>query len=222
MKINYPIKYAAMPIIEQVGWTHGLHELEREYDIVCYIVSKCYLISNLTKYIENGQIVKQYEIVFPYQPSEFSKWQRVTPSYNLINGYCINGNKVDKIFDTYEDALSFATKKNEKLCKNSYMYLPYSEDYASKIQTKKDEFNEKLSKYKLLEEQILFNTQDMEIGKNKELANVIEIANNKGRVLSFNIYEILNAFDRNKFVVYNISKEQYKTLTTLINEEKNK
>ena len=102
MKINYPVKYAAMPIIEQVGWSHGLHELEREYDVVCYIVSKCHLINELVQYKEDGRSVKQYEIVFPYQPCEFNRWKRVTPTYNLIHGYCTNGNKVDKIFDTCE------------------------------------------------------------------------------------------------------------------------
>lgn len=220
MKINYPIKYAAMPIIEQVGWSHGLHELEREYDVVCYIVSKCHLISDLTKYTEDGRCVKQYEVVFPYQPGEFSRWQRVTPSYNLIHGYCTNGNKVDKIFDTYEEALSFVTAKNEELCKKSYIYLPYSENYAEKIQAKKDEFATKLDEYKLLEQQILLHTNDMEIGKSKELTNVIKIANNNGRVLSANIYEILNLFDRDKFVVYSVSPEQYTSLIKLISEEK--
>lgn len=220
MKINYPIKYAAMPIIEQVGWTSGLHELERKYDVVCYIVSKCHLISDSTKYKEDGRSVKQYEVVFPYQQGEFDRWKRVTPTYNLIHGYCTNGNKVDTIFDSYEDALSFVTAKNEELCKKSYIYLPYSENYASKIQAKKDEFNEKLSEYKLLEEQILLHTKDMELGTNKELTNVIKIANNNGRILSSNIYEILNLFDKDKFVVYSISQEQYNQLATLIDEEK--
>lgn len=220
MKINYPIKYAAMPIIEQVGWSHGLHELEREYGIVCYIVSKCYLISDLTKYKEDGRSDKQYEVVFPYPPGEFSRWQRVTPSYNLIHGYCTNGNKIDTIFDTYEDALNFVTAKNEELCKKSYIYLPYSENYAAKIQAKKDEFSEKLAEYKLLEEQILLHTEDMEVGSKKELTNVIKIANNSGKILSCSIYEILNLFDRDKFVVYSISKEQYTNLIKLINKEK--
>lgn len=220
MKINYPIKYAAMPIIEQVGWSHGLHELEREYDVVCYIVSKCHLISNLTKYMEDGRSIKQYEVVFPYQPSEFSRWQRVTPSYNLIHGYCTNGNKVDAIFDSYEEASSFVTTKNEELCKKSYVYLPYSENYAAKIQAKKDVFNEKLIEYKLLEQQILLHTKDMEIGKNKDLTNVIKIANNNGRILSCSIYEVLQLFDNDKFVVYSISQEQYNNLTNLIGEEK--
>jgi len=102
------------------------------------------------------------------------------------------------------------------LCKKSYIYLPYSENYA----VKKDEFNEKLAEYKLLEEQILLHTEDMEIGKSKELTNVIKIANNSGRVLSCSIYEILNLFDRDKFVAYSISAEQYTNLIKLISEEK--
>ena len=220
MKINYPIKYAAMPIIDQVGWSHGLHELEREYDVVCYIVSKCHVISDLTKYTEDGRSVKQYEVVFPYQPGEFSRWQRFTPSYNLIHGYCTNGNKVDKIFDTYEEVLSFVTAKNEELCKKSYIYLPYSENYAEKIQAKKDEFATKLDEYKLLEQEILLHTNDMKIGNGKELTNVIRIMDNNGRVLSCNIYEILNLFDKEKFVVYSVSLEQYSSLIKLISEEK--
>lgn len=34
---------------------------------------------------------------------------KVTPPYNLIHGYCTNGNKVYTIFDSYEYALSFVT-----------------------------------------------------------------------------------------------------------------
>jgi len=219
MKINYPIKYAAMPIIEQVGWSHGLHELEREYDVVCYIVSKCYLISDLTKYTEDGRNVKQFEVVFPYQPGEFSRWKRVVPTYNAC-GYPIDSNKVDVIFDSYEEALKYATEKNEKLCEKSWIYLRCTKDIMEKIQEKKDEFNTKLDEYKLLEQQILLHTKDMEIGSNKRLSNVIKIINDSGRVLSANIYEILNLFDREKFVVYSVSPEQYASLIKLISEEK--
>ncbi len=204
MKINYPIKYAAMPIIKQVGWSYGLNELERVCDIVYYIVSKCYLISDSTKYTENGRSIKQYEVVFPYQPGEFNRWQRVIPTYNLIHGYCTNGNKVAAVFDKYEEALNFVTAKNEELCKKNYIDLPSSE----------------LNKYKLLEQQILLYTKDLEIGENKELANIIKITNNNGRVLSCSIYEALQLFDKDKFVVYSISQEQYNNLIKLISEEK--
>ena len=216
MKINYPIKYAAMPIIEQVGWSHGLHELEREYDVVCYIVSKCYLISDLTKYEENGNVIREYEVVFPYQSAEFSRWQRVTPEYNLIHGYSTNSNKVDAVFDSYKEALNDVTDKNEKLSEKSWVYLPYSKDIMEKIQEKKDQFDAKLAEYKKLEEQILVNTSDMIIGKNRKLNNVVRYSNNEAKVLSCSIYGILQIFDNDKFVVYSISEEQYNNLTRLI------
>ena len=61
MKNNYPIKYAAMPIIEQTGWYPGLHELEREYGIVCYIVSKCYVVGREEKYNRYGNTICEYK-----------------------------------------------------------------------------------------------------------------------------------------------------------------
>ena len=220
MKVNYPIKYATMPIIEQVGWVPGFHEMERDYDVVCYIVSKCYLISDLTKYKENGAAIREYEVVFPYQPSEFSRWKRVTPEYNLIHGHSTNSNKVDKVFDSYEEALIYATEKNEKLCEKTWVYLPCSKDIMEKIQEKKDEFDAKLSEYKVLEEQILLNTSDMIIGKNRKLNNVVRYSNNEAKVLQCSIYGILQLFDNEKFVVYSISDEQYNNLTKLISEGK--
>ena len=220
MKINYPIKYVVMPIIEQVGWYPGLHEMERDYDVVCYIVSKCYLIGDLTKYKENGSVIREYEVVFPYQLGDFGRWKRVKPSYN-IHGYLTNSNKVDKVFNSYEEALEVATDKNEKLCEKSWVYLPCSKDIMEKIQEKKDEFDVKLAEYKVLEEQILVNTNDMLIGENKKLNNVIRYSNNDMKVLSCSIYEVLQLFDNKKFVVYNVSLEQYNNLIKLIGEGKN-
>ena len=221
MKINYPVKYAAMPIIEQVGWSHGLHELEREYGVVCYIVSKCYLIGDLTRYKENGNVVKEYEVVFPYQPGEFDRWKRFNPSYNIY-GQSTNSNKVDKVFDSYEEALNDATDKNEKLCEKTWVYLPCSKDIMDKIQEKKDEFDAKLAEHNLLEKQILINTVDMVIGEPKKLDNVLRYSNNEAKVLSCSIYEILQLFDNEKFVVYTISPEQYNNLTKLILDGKGK
>lgn len=111
MKINYPVKYTAMPIIEQVGWNNGLNELERNYDVVCYIVSKCYLLSDLTRYKEDGQSVREYEVVFPYQLGDYNNWKRTIPLFNLYSGNSINSNRVNFVFDSYEEALKYATKK---------------------------------------------------------------------------------------------------------------
>ena len=217
MKINYPIKYAAMPIIEQVGWSNGFHEQERKYDIVCYIVSKCYLISDLTKYNEDGSSLKEYEVVFPYQLINDSKWQRCIPTFNLINANCTNSNKVDMLFDSYEEALNYVSFKNEKLCESTWINIPYSKDMLEKIHSKRDEFYEKLTRFRVLEEQIQLNTEDMQIGKNKKLNNVIEFENNSGRILPCSIYEILSLYEKERFVVCTISYEQYDKLKSIIN-----
>ena len=218
MKYNYPVKYTAMPIIEQVDWSHGLHKLEKNYDVVCYIVSKCYLISDRTKYKENGKNEKEYEVVFPYQNGQYhhNDWERVTPSFN--NG-CINSNLVEKVFDTYDDALEFATHKNKKLCEKTWSYLPYTEDLNKQISEKIKEFDDRLSRYKLLEQQILSNTPSLEPSRVKELDKLI--INNKGKikVLFSNLYEYLNYSTYSKFIVYSISQEQYNKLLTLINNQ---
>lgn len=220
MKINYPVRFAAMPIVESVGWTCGLNELERKYDVVCYIVSKCYLISDLRKYTEDGREVREYEGVFPYQVTEFNKWKRILPSYNLIHGYCTNSNKIDMVFNSYDDALDYVNMKNKELFADSYNFLSFSDDFISQVQKNKDEFNKKLFNYKLLEKEILFYTQDMDICKKNELDNVIKIENNEVRVLSTNIYNVLELYDSDKFVIYTVSKEQLNKLVTLVGEDK--
>jgi hypothetical protein len=218
MKINYPVKYAAMPIIEQVGFSHGVNELKRKYDIVCYIVSKCYLLNNSTKYKEDGHGYKEYEVVFPYQIGEFKNWNRTIPNFNLINGICINSNIVDFVSNSYEEVLQYTEIKNEELCRKSCITLPYTNDIAKKFQEKKDEFYNRLSKYKMLEQQILLNTDDLEIEKRKDLNRVLRFKNNKLNILSCNLYEVIQLYDDTKFVVYTLTQEQYDKLLKLTSE----
>jgi len=112
------------------------------------------------------------------QQTEFYKWERVIPTYNVRSGNCTNSYKVDTIFNSYEDALNYTNQKNEKLCTKSWVYLPYQDGYAQKIQEKKAEFNTKLSKYKVLQQQILSQTNDLVVGQTKKLNNVIKMKNN--------------------------------------------
>ncbi len=219
MKYNYPVKYAAMPIIEQVGWSQGLNELERNYDVICYIVSKCYLLSDKTKYKENGKKEKEYEVVFPYQKREYHSWNRVIPSFNVFNHTCMNSNVIEKVFDNYEEALEVATQKNKKLCEKTWIYLPYTEDLANKISKKREEFNDRLSRYKMLEQQILINTSDLEQSNIKELNKLIINNKDEMKILSSSLYEYLKCSSYSKFIVYSISPEQYDKLKVLINNQ---
>ncbi len=210
MKYNYPVKYAVMPIIEQVGWSHGLNELEREYDAVCYIVSKCYLLGDKTKYKENGKTEKEYQVVFPYQKGiNYNwEWERINPTIN-------NSTNVEKVFDNYDEALEFATQKNEELCNKACRYLSHT-----KVSEKIQNFNDKLSEYKMLEQQILLNTSNLEISNIKELNNlIIYDKKDKIKTISCNLYEYLNCPISLKFIVYSISQEKYNEILKLVNNQ---
>ena len=61
-------------------------------------------------YKENGRISMQYEIVFPYQLKDYSRYERVIPPYNIY-GSCSNSSKVDAIFES--DEKNFSKKKEE-------------------------------------------------------------------------------------------------------------
>ena len=63
MKNNYPIKYTIMPILECKNCQYDYDEqLKIEYQTICYIVSKCYLISEKIRYKENGLQSQEYEV----------------------------------------------------------------------------------------------------------------------------------------------------------------
>ena len=116
MKNNYPIKYALIPMIEQVGWVSGLNELEREYDVVCYIVSKCYLIDEVKKYHLDGSYDISYNVVCPYQRYDsFDTYNIEEPSFNYNSGYCTNSTKVNEIFNSIEEARNAVNADKEVL-----------------------------------------------------------------------------------------------------------
>lgn len=159
MKVNYPIKYTAMPIIEQVGWNHGLNELERAYGIVYYIVSKSYLLEERKRYDREGKEKKEYEVCFPFQHAEYDKYEREIPTYNLLSNNCTNSSIVGEIFETPEDARIYVDKLNEKLLEKAISELSYmplaNEEQLKRFLLKKEEieneFVEREAKYKLLE-----------------------------------------------------------------------
>jgi len=131
MKNNYPIKYALMPIYDQVGWGHGLNELEREFEVVAYAVSKCYVLSEVKKYLVNGCFTYEYEVVFPYERDRDLNWNRVEPNFNLLNNNCINSKCVCNVFDCYEEAFRVAEKLNFEKMAKAMSYIPYTDDYEN-------------------------------------------------------------------------------------------
>lgn len=171
---NYLIKYAIMPMYEQVGWAHGLHELEREYDIVAYIVAKCYVISKKETYKDKTSIM--YEVVFATQECEenYRKvYKRVKPKFNIYN-QCINSIFTECIFDNFDDALLICNNQNEKILKKRLMMIILSN--KDKLETTREQYNDTINRYKILEQQIKEDTIDLEISKDYDfkISEIIE------------------------------------------------
>ena len=80
------------------------HEFDREYETVCYIVSKCYLVNKNEKYTSKGNVETCFSVVCPYKRDMYDTWVRCVPTYNLLSGLCTNSFYVEEIFDTYEEA----------------------------------------------------------------------------------------------------------------------
>lgn len=222
MKCNYLIKYAAMPIIEQVESCCGSNVVGYDRNVACYIVSKCYLLSESTVYFEDGNISKNYVVVFPYQLNSQCIFERNTPQFNL-NNVCINSKTVNSVFDSYEEALKYTEEVNNQLWAEACSRLTIDnnnvEQFKEQIYKEKQDFYAKIANYKLLEKQILSETNDLVLNKNNKLDKLIRLNGNKFEILHLNLYDALNFFDFEKFIVYSVTKEIYDKLIHLTQKQ---
>lgn len=200
VKNNYPIKYAVMPIIEQVSWVPGLHELERNYDKVGYIVSKCYVLNETKTYNQNGTFKISYEVVFPYRFDNLK--ERIDPKLN-------SSNKTDKIFDTYEDARSEVKRKNEEIIRNASKNISW--DYNSFKKFEKIQI-EKFNNLKKLEAKIMEKTEDLIIGVATKKQNIIIVKDDKFILKNESLYDFMKFESSYAFSAYHISQDVYDEL----------
>lgn len=169
-ELKYPIKYGIMPIMEQIGWSPWVSELEREYGVVAYIVSKCYLVGEHKEYLSDGTIKINYEVVFPYRKDNspyYDHFKRVTPEYDF-NFQCSNSHKASELFDNFEEAQVVAAKMNEALVSREIQVLVFDKNIKEKIQVIKEKYQKTLDKYKATEDMIEQTTEDMIINSSNK------------------------------------------------------
>lgn len=217
MKVKYPVKYALLPIYEQTGWTPGLHELEREYGIRAYIVSKVYVKKEVIEYLNNSTIKNSYHVVFPYvRVSQYNEWQR--------DAKCAfsktNEEVVDELFDTYEEAKKAANTKNKAILEEDKRKI-YGSSFGfdkktlkEKIKKIEEEYADYLIKFESIEEQILQETTDMDEKKkfSGREESVIVLGKNEAYVWHSDIYDYIQCFYDRPFRVYKISEDDFETL----------
>jgi len=158
--ISYPIKYALLAMIEPSSWELGLNELELEYEICGYIVSKVYLMGINTKILCDGSSRICYEVVYPYKSDKDLEMRNI-PKFNL-DGECYNYDKVLNVYDTFEEAKEVSEQCNHVLRRKYISNISLTDcDWKLKLINKQKDFDSRLDNYKIFEKSILERTQDM-------------------------------------------------------------
>lgn len=216
MKLNYPIRYAVRPMIEQVGWSIGLNELERREEPVAYIVSKCYVISWTKNYSAKGYEETIYSVVFPFKLDSFGEYIREEPSFNLIHGQCVNADLVEKVFMTREEAAREADKMNDSLLRKRIASLPYDDNFNEKVACIKEEHQEKLEQYKYLEELTEKKTSDLVVDSPFKEQKVVVVTDGKMKILDESLYEFIRICAGEKFYAFSVTTEEFELMKEAI------
>lgn len=172
--LKYPIKYAIMPLEEQVGWDYG----ERVFDVVAYIVSKCYVIEERKKYLDDGSFEINYEVVFLYarkDNSPYYEFEQAVPNWSIWRK-CTNSVFVNELFDSFEEASKVAFKHNTEILRKKMRRIAFDGNFENNVSKINSEYQETLHKYKKIEEKIEQETCDIKIAitSNTTLEDIID------------------------------------------------
>ena len=112
--MSYPIKYGVLELKEPSGWPMGSREATRGY-----IVSKCYLVREITEYLEDGNFKRSYQVVFPYR--KYYQFKIAMKTNALFEEYpqrpnfnaCVT--ELAQVYDDYSSAAMEVLKLNGEL-----------------------------------------------------------------------------------------------------------
>ena len=212
MRINYPIKYAVIPITEDVVNSNRTHERI----FVCYIVSKCYLLEERKKYTIDGRTEKEYRIVIPYEKHDYNTWRRVEESCNLVGWDCVNSITTDAVYDTIAEARIAKERKNQKLLDSMFSCMTYDVFIKNNKQVRSD-FKKKLNFYEKFEDEIERKTQELCINRLPKEQSVIVKRNNEREKIKKSLYYIISYNDDKNSIVYSVTEDEFNILQEIKN-----
>ena len=160
--IDYPIRYALLPMVEQRGFVAGIDGIQPKYIRCGYIVSKCFVIEENTRHYGNGESTNSYNVVFPYKSFDSIYKKMTTPIISF--GKCINADTVSFIFDGYSEAKAMCQEQNNMITLEMINSDAYS-DFERKLLL--DAEVDKLEKFQEFEDQIEDATSELLLGNRK-------------------------------------------------------
>lgn len=209
MKNNYPIKYAVMPIVAHSDC--GI--VESEYRVVCYIVSKCYLVGREEKYNRYGNTICEYKVVFSYgKDNQYGDLSRVEPEFCLMNGRCNNSTNVDKVFDSFEEAKEETEKKNKEILSKELSYIRVDDNFNQNVSLAREKHEEVVNYYQEIESMIEENSTDLVVNDKVKEQSVIFERNNSWKKIEYSLYDMIRLYSNEDFIAYNVSLDDYKKI----------
>ena len=203
MKNNYPIKYSVIGIYDEINRN------TKEPEQITYIASKCYVIEENIIYNENGTKKKTYGVYFPFGLSNASFSFVRTVSYE----------KVDDIYDSFEEAVKVAESKNKEFILDKMAILPFDEHFETNYEKITKKANMYIEKYKELEKIIEENTEDMIVGLDPKEQSIVLVTDKVEKVIDLSLYKILELYIDYNIVVYSLSDNEYMALKEDLNED---
>lgn len=173
MQYNYPIKYSVMPICAYVGENltnnHALNIYNsivrygyQHLEIIGYVVSKCYIFSEINSFLSDGTTNTSYEVVFPYQKVDYKgreAYRKVEPTrYDT---------EIGEIYDTVEEAVLAKNELNKIVLSEELSRIPKNKNYQENIKLIQQAFEKRIKRLNELETEIAENTKEMIVSENQ-------------------------------------------------------
>lgn len=198
MKNNQPIKYTTMQVYDIYNYD----------DIPVYIVTKCYLDEEVTKYLMNGKTTKEYKVMLPYT------FNSSTDEYDMkYNWQHYNKSIVKKVFDNYEETKKYTEELNKKMLSEKIS----SVGIVSEVKNIKNYYNKKIKSCEELESQILSNTKFLNPDSKAKSEEIIISDNTKTTVAGMSIYTVIDLYRNNNYIVYTVSESVFNAMKEQIN-----
>lgn len=135
--LEYPIKYGILGKKKiNDSYSKTLTDITSFDDIEVFIVSRCFLISEIKNYISKNEVKTSYKVVFPCESKNNINGEIIIPIIDNEDEY-INYKLTPFIFDKYEDASQMVDNLNDKLKKiyqNNYeQILKEAKEFENQI-----------------------------------------------------------------------------------------
>ena len=215
MKNNYPIRYVALPLSEKGVWKS---DSEQVHGIICYLVVKCYVVGEETKFLREGYSTKEYKVVPTYGTILPQLFEMTDPKYDEdeFDYYedieYTNSLRTRNVFEKLEDAEKYRDERNKEI-------VDIVVSAAPKWANLKEKFEKTVEKYKELETDFEKNTKYLPIDESKRSKQTIYgVDDGIGLVdEEMSVYSLMDAgaYDDESYAVYTITKDEAKELAKI-------